>query len=53
VHVAYEDDGIVLRGEPAAVAAEAARIVRRFRDCNCPYRVVDEKPGRVVLGLKD
>lgn len=49
LNIRYENDRIVLRGEPALIHQEAERIIERFRYSGRPYRLCCERRDRVEL----
>lgn len=49
LNIRYENDRIILHGEPALIHQEAERIIERFRFSARPYRLCSERSDRVEL----
>lgn len=47
--IRYENDRIILRGEPTLIHQEAERIIGRFRFSDHPYRLRSDQAERVEL----
>ncbi|MCO6440870.1 MAG: hypothetical protein J5I81_07250 [Nitrococcus mobilis] len=47
--IRYENERIILRGEPALIHQEAERIIERFRFSNHPYRLDYAEADRIEL----
>lgn len=47
--IRYENERIILRGEPTLIHREAERIIGRFRFSDRPYRLNIDQANRIEL----